>query len=437
LVVKNPDSTVLNVLAVIEDMSILHDFCRGRYPVGMFYVDKDLWTDDGIKQAAGTGADFLVSVESAEPLISLCEKYGLAIISTSTIAPLWWGGNGDNAGGLASALPLRRFGDIGKAYPSSPAIWGDYLVDEPNSSDFKHINKIINRYSELFPGKIPFINLYPCYGSIPKNTEAEIAAQLGNATYAEHIDQYVREVDLPYISFDFYPFTGMNVLSKYLSNLDIVAKACRKSSKEMWVIIQTGAWKAEDMLSAHQLDWQVYLCLAYGADAIIHASYSKGWWEETTSCVNLKGDKNLTYDYVKEINSMLHSPLGTEILGYDHICTRLFGDITSSDERLGLKVLEQSENEPADDLPEINVISDKAVVAGFFRRDDSFAVMVVNSHNPFDDSITAKVRLEAPGRREVNIMGSGNVSGNLNASDKSIADLKLMSGQGVFVTFKQ
>jgi len=423
-------------MVVIDNMSILHDFCRDRYPVGMFYVDKDLWTDDGIKQAAGTGADFLVSVESAEPLISLCEKYGLAVITTSTIAPLWWGGNGDYAGGYAKKVPLSGFGDIGKAYPSSPAIWGDYLVDEPNSSDFKHINKIINRYSELFPGKIPFINLYPCYGSIPKNTEAEIVAQLGNATYTEHIEQYVREVDLPYISFDFYPFTGMNVLAKYLGNLDIVAKACRKSNKEMWVIIQTGAWKAEDMLSAHQLDWQVYLCLAYGADAIIHASYSKGWWDETTSCVNLKGDKNLTYDYVKEINSVLHSPLGTEILGYDHICTRIFGDIASSDERLGLKVLEQSEIEAADGLPIINVISDKAVVAGFFKRADSIAVMVVNTHNPFDDSITAEVRLEAPGCKEVNVIGSRTVSGIYNTSDKSVAELKLKSGQGAFVTFK-
>jgi len=423
-------------LEVIDNMSILHDFCRGRYPVGMFYVDKELWTDDGIKQVAGTGADFLVSVESAEPLISLCEKYGLAIISKSTIAPLWWGGNGDNAGGYANKVPLSGFGDIGKSYPSSPVVWGDYLVDEPNSSDFNHINKIINRYRELFPGKIPFINLYPSYGSIPKNTEAEIVAQLGNTTYAEHIDQYVREVDLPYICFDFYPFSGMNVLEKYLGNLDIVAKACRKSSKEMWVIIQTGAWKAEDMLSAYQLDWQVYLCLAYGADVIIHASYSKGWWEETTSCVNLKGEKNLTYDYVKKINSVLHSPLGTAILGYDHIRTGIFGDIASSDKRLGLNALEQSENEAADGLPEINVISDKAVVAGFFRRANSFAVMVVNSHNPFNDLITAEVRLEVPGCREINIMGSGSVSGNLNVSGKSVAELKLMSGQGAFVTFK-
>lgn len=417
-------------------MRNLVDLCKGRYPVGLFYFNKELWTDDGVKQAAETGADFIMAVESSEPFVNLCEKYNIGIISTSNITPMWWGGDGDNAGGYAKQFPLELFDEIKKAYPPSPAIWGDYPVDEPNSKDFAHINKVIKRYIELFPDKIPFINLYPNYASIPKNTDEETISQLGNMSYQEHIDQYVREIELPYISFDFYPYTNPNVFAKYLENLDIVAKACKKSNKEMWVIIQTGAWKAEDILDAYQLDWQVYLCLAYGTTAIIHASYSKGWWDETTSCVNLQGEKNVTYDYAKDINSVLHSPLGAEFVKYDYLYTGVYGDINSSDERIKPQLEKQRKNEKPSDLPDIKIDSDKAVITGYFRKGDSYAVMVVNSHNPFDGSVSANVKLETAGKKQVNIHGGKKTSGSVNSSDTvSAAELKLESGQGAFVTF--
>jgi len=394
-------------------MSMLVDLCKGRYPVGLFYFAKELWTDEGVKQAAETGADFFVAVESSEPFVSLCEKYGMGILSTSNATPMWWGGDGENAGGYANQFPLERLDEVKKVYPKSPAIWGDYLVDEPNSKDFLHIDKVAKRYKELFPDKLPFINLYPNYASIPKNTGEEVISQLGNMSYAEHIGQYVKEIDLPYICFDYYPFTG--VFATYLDNLDIVARACRDSDKEMWVIIQTGAWKAKDILDAYQLDWQVYLCLAYGAKSIIHASYSKGWWDETTSCVNLAGEKNPTYEYAKNINSVLHSSsIGSEFLKYDYVYTGVYGDINSSDERIKPQLEKQNKSEKPKNFPDIKIESDKAVVAGYFKKDDQFAFMVVNSHNPFDSSVIANVKLEM--------------------NDKKV-ELTLESGQGKFVIF--
>jgi hypothetical protein len=371
----------------------LIDLCKGRYPVGLFSFDKELWTDEGVKQAAETGADFFMAVKSEDILLGLCEKYNLGVISNSNI-PLWWGGDGDNAGGYAKKMPIEKLDELKKISESS-ALWGDYPVDEPNSKDFKHIDKVVKHYEKLFPEKLPFINLYPNYASIPKNTAEETVSQLGNMSYAEHIDQYVREIDLPYICFDYYPYTGANVFSTYLENLDIVAKACRKSKREMWVIIQTGAWKAEDILDAYQLDWQVYMCLAYGARSIIHAGYSKVWWDETTSCVNLKGEKNVTYEYAKNINSVLHSDLGTEFLKYDYLYTGIYGDIDSSDERIKHQLIKQLQSEKPDGLPDIKIKSDKAVAAGYFVKKDGYAVMVVNTHNPFDPSVFANVKIES------------------------------------------
>jgi len=71
----------------------LIDLCKGRYPVGLFSFDKELWTDEGVKQAAKTGADFFMAVNSEEALLGLCEKYDLGVISNSKFqkAPLYGG----------------------------------------------------------------------------------------------------------------------------------------------------------------------------------------------------------------------------------------------------------------------------------------------------------------------------------------------------------
>ena len=149
-------------------------------------------------------------------------------------------------------------------------------------------------------------------------------SQLGTTTYKEHIDKYVELIDNDYICFDSYPFTGP--FDGYLENLDIVGAACRTSGRDMWVIIQTGAWKADAILAEFQIRWQAYLCLAYGTKIIMHASYSPGWWNESTSCVNKAGEQNVTYGYVQKVNAELHA-LSDVFMQYDNIGVYPCGNI--------------------------------------------------------------------------------------------------------------
>jgi len=415
-------------------MSGLTDLCNGRFPVGLFYFDEALWTDAGVRQASETGADFFVSVESSPELTALCERYGMGVFSVSNITPVWWGGDGKNAGGYYKATPLCKLHEVKDDYPDSQALWGDYIVDEPNSGDFAYIGKVVKLYKELFPGKIPLINLYPCYASLPKNTPDEIIMQLGNSNYTEHIDQYIKEIELPYICFDYYPFTG--VFADYLENLRVIATACKKSGKEMWVIIQSGAWSKEQILEDFQLDWQVYICLAFGASSIIYASYSKGWWNDETSCVNLNGEKNVTFEYVKGINSVLHSAFGIELLKYDYLYTGVHGDIDSSNYNIKPQLMRLLDFEKPP-LPEIDIISDNAVVTGYFTKDDDYAVIVVNSHDPFDSSVTANVKLEVRGIKQATVFGGNRINGSTGTSgDVTIVNLTIESGQGAFVTLQ-
>ena len=404
------------------------DFCRGSYPAGLLYFNKELWTDQGVRQAADTGADFILGAESSEPLLGLCEKHKLGIISNSNITPFWWGGDGKKAGLYAEQFPPEKLEEI-KNYPLSPVLWGDYFIDEPNSRDFVHINKVIKAYNKKFPGKLPYIDLYPNYGRIPSNNSEEIIEQLGNRTYAEHIEQYVREIDLPYISFDFYPFTGC--FSTYLENLETVAEACKRSKKEMWVVIQAGAWKKEEILEDFQIAWQVNMCLAFGARAIIFANYSKGWWEESTSCVNNKGEKNITYDYVQNAISFLHSSYGTEFLKYEYAGAGVFGDLRSSDERIKPQ-LENLDRNPSF-LPDMEIESDRSVITGFYKKNSGYALLITNTHNPFERSNTANVKIRAKKLKINAVYESSKTENKAKIADNN-SELSIQSGQGVLVT---
>lgn len=410
-------------------MKAISDLRKGHFLIGMNRFDKNLWTDEGVRQLAEIGADFLISVESEEPLIRLCEKYDIGIISSSNIIPRWVGGDGSNAGKYAREFPVNKLEQFKITYPESPVVWGDYIADEPNSLDFKHINTIVKRYCELFPKKLPTVNLYPNYASVPQNTGNQVISQLGNYTYAEHIEQFVREVDLPYIYFDFYPFTG--VFDTYLENLDIVAQACRKSNRVMGVAVQAGAWKEEAMIESFQLEWQVYMCLAYGAKTIAYANYSPGWWNENTSCVNSKGDKNPIYEWVRNINSVLHSEFGQEYLKYEYMGTCIHGDIQSSDNRIKPQLEQQNKRAILHGVPGVTVRSDKAVASGYFKRNGMTALMLVNTHNPFDRSVEAAIEIEAHNLSRIYL--PDNIAEKQTIKDNT-AYLSIKSGESAFIT---
>ncbi|MCL2517843.1 MAG: hypothetical protein FWF15_04700 [Oscillospiraceae bacterium] len=408
-------------------MSISFD--RSKFLIGAYFFNKDLYDDAHVKEVADCGIDFLVAVDAAKPLLDLCKKYDIGMINHSNI-PGWWGGDGDNAGKYKDHMPLTKLEVQKEKYADGDAIIGDYIVDEPNAKDFKHINEVIKKYSELFPGKFPFVNLYPNYASVPSNTDAEAVSQLGNATYLEHIAQYVEEIDNDYICYDFYPFTG-RPYDSYIENFDIVAKACRKSKRDMWVIIQTGAWTADKILDEFQIRWQAYLSLAYGTNIIMHACYCKGWWDETTSCVNLAGNKNVTYDYAKNINEELHA-LGETFMKYYNTGVYVNGDITKAEAKIKPQLEWQNANTGEDILNDnIVVKADGAVFTGYFKEKcgTGSAVMLVNTNNPYEKNDGVNIILNFKNNVSATIF----IKGKPRPLNK--ASLSLASGEGVFITF--
>lgn len=405
---------------------------RNRLLVGAYYLTANLHDDPHVKEVADAGIDFLVAVDAKTNLLDLCAKHGVGVIAHARF-PSWWGGDGKNAGKYGETLPLDKLDAALAKCGRHPALWGDYPVDEPNAHDFAHVNAVAKRYEAKFPGQLAFVNLYPIYANTaPSGIAPELQkapSQLGTASYQEHIDRYVREVDTDYICFDSYPFTGP--FAGYLENLDIVGKACRASGRDLWVIIQSGAWKPENVLGEFQIRWQACLCLAYGANVIMHASYSPGWWNETTSCVNKAGEKNATYGYVQHVNAELHA-LSDVFMRYQSLGVYPCGNIAGAGTKM-VKQLEAQRTRNGDALGRAErrllegIETDGAAVAGLFRRRDGggYAVMLVNAQDPWDAHAAINVDLKLKG--SVYVKGCKTALG---------PHLKLDSGEGVFITVK-
>ena len=112
---------------------------------------------------------------------------------------------------------------------------------------------------------------------------------------------------------------------------------------------------------------------------------------------------------------MLHSSLGRDILSYEYIYTGVYGDTLSSHESIKPQ-LERLHSTELQAIPGIKIESDKAVIAGFFKKDDRHAVLLVNTHNPFNSSVTAKVKV---------------------TSGAAIKELSIDSGQGELVILQE
>jgi hypothetical protein len=376
---------------------------------------------------AGAGIDFVVAVPAENAVLDLFQENNIGAITTSQI-PMWWGDNGQRAGQYAQTFSLDKLDEVAGIYNHHPAIIGDYPVDEPHTADLEHINNIVQRYKELFPDKLPYINLYPNYAN---------SDQLG-CTYQEHINQYVQKVKNDYICFDFYPYNGRRQVNMgFLENLDIVSDACRKYNRDMWVILQAGAWKQEDLIDEFQIRWQCYTSLAYGAKIKMHASYSPGWWNENTSMVNNAGEKNPTYYYVKNVNKEL-SALSDVYMNYTSLGVLPLGDKTSENVKKALYLqTAKSQDHGFNGIDEVDFFScDNAALVGYFKENNGngYAMMLVNMANPLEKDASTKVTfgLKNPAKATAYMKGNKTVLTKENGN----YSLTLDSGEGIFITIE-
>ena len=292
---------------------------RSRLNIGAYHLRPYARTEAHVKDVADCGIDFVVCMDNDRPALDLFHKYGVGAI-VSGIVPGWWGGDGSNAGKLADANPMEKYEAANASFVDHPAIWGIDVGDEPSALDFPYYGKVIDYVNRAFSNQFAYLNLYPNYASVSGNNAQETVNQLGTATYAEHIRRYCKCVPSDYLCYDFYLYS-INV-AKHYENLRVVADACRNTGRSMWIVLQVNSHRPEEWMSENNLRFQAYTSMAFGAENIIWACYTAGWWHNQV--LDDQGNQTEQYGKLKRVNAQIRT-IADEYMKYRRVSTHFVG----------------------------------------------------------------------------------------------------------------
>lgn len=378
---------------------------RSRLNIGVYHLRPYARTEQHVRDLRECGVDFVICMDDDRPTLDLFEKYHVGAIVTG-ILPGWWGGDGDNAGKLADTNPMEKYEKAAASFADHPAVWGIDCGDEPSALDFPYYGKVMRRVDELFPKQFGYLNLYPNYASVAVNTGAETINQLGTPTYAEHIDEYIKNVGTDYICYDFYMYSA-SVAGAY-ENLEIVADACRKTGRSMWIVLQVNSNRPEEWISENQLRIQAYSAMAFGAENIIWACYTAGWWHNQVLDEN--GEKTEQYDKLKKVNREL-AELGKVYMNYERTATHFIGDPAFPDYARLLQKPVSALNTGV--FMDVHAENGESLIAGQMisrKRDGSYALMLCAADDSWDKANREyRVFFRADDRRVRAVSGCGEV----------------------------
>lgn len=355
---------------------------HSKFNIGAYYLKPYARTEAHIKDVADCGIDFIVNINYDKNTLDLLHKYHIGAIITGAV-PSWWGGDGKNAGKLNLNIPLDRYDKSAKSFIDHPAIWGLDIGDEPSALDFPYYNKIWNRVKKLFPNHFPYLNLYPNYASVSKNTAKQTINQLGTTTYKEYIEQYCKNVTASdYICYDFYLYS-INVPRAY-NNLITVSDAAKQYNKSMWIVLQVNSNDKSKWISENELRFQAYTAMAFGVQNIIWGCYTAGWWYNQV--LDDKGNKTQQYDKLKAVNAEIHH-LSIPYMKYKRVSTT-FVDFKGTKWQNGVStqsVGEYNDNiiynlQSADNSP---ILVEKLLSRKGKKRE---AVFICTADDPYDES---------------------------------------------------
>lgn len=200
-----------------------------------------------------------------------------------------------------------------------PALLAWNIKDEPEIWDFHWITQLVNLMKELDPVHPSYVNLYPNWA-------------WDENLYAERIENFASEVDLPFYSFDQYPITenedgNLSIREGWYRNLEEFSEMARRHDKPFWAFALTtshhiGAPSPEAFYPVPgigQLRLQVFSNLLYGAQAIQYFT-AKGLYDTDNHC------RTSVFGIVKQVNEEIraYSPvfLGCKVSDVQHIgCT--------------------------------------------------------------------------------------------------------------------
>ncbi|MGN1345490.1 MAG: hypothetical protein ACI4V1_01785 [Eubacteriales bacterium] len=403
---------------------------RERLNIGVYHLRPYARTEAHIRDLKDCGIDFVVCMDYDKPTLDLMEQYGIGAI-VSGVVPGWWGGDGDNAGKMEASNPMEKYDEAAEQFVDHPAIWAIDAGDEPSALDFPYYGKVLRRIEQKFPNQFAYLNLYPNYASVSQNNAAETVNQLGTPTYAEHIDQYCKQVGADYLCYDFYMYSA-SVAGAY-ENLRIAADACLRTGRSLWIVLQVNSSRPDRWISENQLRFQAYSAMAFGVENITWACYTAGWWHNQV--LDEKGEKTEQYEKLKKVNAEIRV-LAEEYMKYRRVATHFIGFETAEELRnVHQKPIKALDTGVFQDVHAEN--GENLVVGQMVSRKESeaYALFLCGADDPMDvHPKTYRVIFRADDR-EVTVLSSEGTVPVIRQTDGSYS-IEIKSSSGVLITAK-
>ena len=187
-----------------------------------------------------------------------------------------------------------------KRFKNHPANAGYFIKDEPQLSDLLNLKKIIQTITSVDDQHFCYVNLYPNH-----------AVNIGTPNYQEYVRQFIEELSLQVISFDFYPIlTGNNIRYGWYKNLEIIRDESRNRGKPFWAFALATSHEDYPIPTLEHLRLQVYSNLAYGAKGIQYYTYWTGTsknYQYYSGPIEKDGSKTIVYEHLKKVNSEINA----------------------------------------------------------------------------------------------------------------------------------
>lgn len=203
-----------------------------------------------------------------------------------------------------------------------PAVAGYHLMDEPNIRLYPELSKWAKQIQSVDSKHFCYVNMFPNFAD---------SSQLGTKNYPEYVQEYLRQLPVQFVSFDYYPVMKDRLSKSWYENLELISSESKKAGKPFWAFALTTNYDNDHVtpqtLAAMRL--QVYSDLAYGAQGIEYFTY----WSATSvnapsgedqrgAPISVTGKRSVVYDRVKqmsqEIKNLSGVFLGAKVVSVRH-----------------------------------------------------------------------------------------------------------------------
>ncbi|MBE6890933.1 MAG: hypothetical protein E7481_02780 [Ruminococcaceae bacterium] len=366
---------------------------RTKINIGTYCFNPQCWNDEGVQALVDCGIDFIANASYDNTLLDLLDKYGVGAFA-SGVVPGWYTGGGNpapaNVGTASTALPLSSYETAAANFVDRDCIWGIDLGDEPWSQDIPHFAEIIDYCKEVFPGKIPYLNLLPPLYHYNRGQMYLDGVEIG------HIDSYAQYVKADYLSYDQYPYGDLGIdidrFNDFYAGMIFTSKICNENDMDLWTVIQANSQHGA-YLTENQLRMQLGLCLANGVRTITWACWNAGWFDY--NIVDSQGKLGDVYYSLQKVNADIDT-ISLVYSKYYIVTTGAVGleplKLTTKSESLKYlpttdTTLKLSEIKNCS-VSEITTSENVIVTAGYFEKlqGEGSAIMFANTTNFWGDT---------------------------------------------------